>query len=193
MIRTARHLLLAMLVLVVTACAGAEEPTIESGALQASPQQITSDDDDAAATEDGSSEAKDDTASPSPAPADDATTEPTEERTPRTFEEACAGREDEAFIEVLTPLEDSTVGDPITVTGCGNTFEANYIYRLEDADGTVLVEDFGTMTCGNGCVGEFTFEVTAGTTGDVLLVVFETSAEDGSPQSVVEVPLTVEA
>ena len=189
MIRIVPTALLATLVLALTACAGTDEPAIESGALDASPDAAASDgatdEDTGAGAEDGG------TTDSSPSPGTSPTAAVTDEPTPPTFDEVCAGRDDEAFIEVLTPLPGSTVSDPITVTGCGNTFEANYQYRLEAADGTVLVEDFGTMSCGNGCVGEFTFDVTAGTSGDVVLVVFETSAEDGSPQWVVEVPLTV--
>lgn len=179
MIRALQCSLITLLLLVVTGCAASEQPAIESGELQAEPQEVTD--------EEGAS----DEASPSPDPEPSPTTAPVDEPAPPTFDEVCAGRDDEAFIEVLTPLPGSTVEDPITVTGCGNTFEATYQYRLEAADGTVLVEDFGTMSCGNGCVGEFDVDMTAGTTGDVLLVVFETSAEDGSPQNVVEVPLTV--
>ena len=186
MIRTVKLPLLALLLVVLAACAGTDDPAIESGDLQAEPQDVTVED----AGDTGDGEAAQ-VASPSPDPEPSPTAASGDEPTPPTFDEVCAGRDDEAFIEVLTPLADSTVEDPITVTGCGNTFEANYQYRLESGDGTVLVEDFGTMTCGNGCVGEFQFEVAAGTTGEVLLVVFETSAEDGSPQNVVEVPLTV--
>lgn len=188
MIRIVKLPLLVLLLLAVTACAGTDEPAIESGDLQAEPQDVTSDDDEEEGGT-GDTEPADEASpvpDPDPSPTDTAVDEPAP-----TFDEVCAGRDDEAFIEVLTPMTDSTVEDPITVTGCGNTFEANYQYRLESSDGTVLVEDFGTMTCGNGCVGEFEFEVSAGTTGDVVLVVFETSAQDGSPQNVVEVPLTV--
>lgn len=187
MIRIVPTALVAILGLALAGCAGTEEPTIESGALDASPQTVAEEqvDEEPAVVE---SEAA---PSPDPAPSP-AATEPSPAASPvPTFDEVCAGREDEAFIEVLTPIEGATVSDPITVTGCGNTFEATYQYRLETADGTVLVEDFGTMSCGSGCVGEFTFDVTAGTTGDVVLVLFETSMEDGSRQSVVEVSLTV--
>jgi hypothetical protein len=129
--------------------------------------------------------------SPDPSATPSPTATPTEQEAP-TFEEACAGRDNEAFIEVLTPRPDATVGQAFTVTGCGNTFEANYQYRVELSDGTTAAEGFGTMSCGNGCVGEFEQEVTVDATGPVTLVLFESSPEDGSEESVVEVPLTVE-
>ena len=169
--------LLAALAVVLVGCGGGATP--ETAPPEAQESVVPVDDDEP-------SEDPEDSPEPSPEPSEEAT----EEAAP-TFEEACAGREDEAFIEVLTPQPGATVTDPFTVTGCGNTFEANYLYRLETEDGTVLVEDFGTMSCGTGCVGEFEFELEAGTTGPVLLTVYETSAKDGSPQHVVEVPLTI--
>jgi hypothetical protein len=58
-----------------------------------------------------------------------------------------------------------------------------------DADGNVIDENFVTATSGTGTRGTFEF-----TTGDVedaaTLVVFETSAEDGSRIREVEIPLT---
>lgn len=178
------------LLLVVSACSGAtDDPVISDADVQATPSSAVTVEPtpdpgpspDAVASPDASS------------PAAEATeaTAPTDEASPRTFEEACAGRDDEAFIEVLTPMPGDNVGDPFTITGCGNTFEANVVYRVEDADGATLVEDFTTMTCGNGCVGEFTVDVEVGAVGEVLLVVYEPSAEDGSEQHVVEVPLTI--
>lgn len=104
----------------------------------------------------------------------------------------CSVTADEARIEVLAPAAGATVSSPFTVVGCGNTFEASYEWRLEDAGGTAVVDGFGTMSCGSGCVGDFEQQVETPITGDVTLVVFETSAEDGSEQLVVEVPLTLE-
>lgn len=146
------------------------------------------------------------TTAPSPttpaedAPADEESVEPATDDEPvepdtadaaPTRAEVCDGREDEAFIAVLSPVAGAAVTSPFTVTGCGNTFEANYVWRLEQADGTVLADGFGTMTCGNGCVGDFELEVTAEGSGDVTLVLFEESAEDGEPTNVVEVALTL--
>lgn len=183
MTRTSLLALLTVLATVLTACGGTDEPAVDAPDLQASAAPVADDE-----TSDEDTPDDEATSDPSPEPDDEAS----DEAAPPTFEEVCSGRDDEAFIEVLQPRPGAVVTDPVTVTGCGNTFEANYLYRLETADGTVLVEDFGTMTCGNGCVGEFTFEVEAGTTGEVLLTVYETSAQDGSPQNLVEVPLTIE-
>ena len=172
------------LALGLTACGGTDEPTVADQDLQATPQGVA---------EEEPSEAPSPTEDPAPEETgtDDATEEPTPE--PPTFEEACAGREDEAFIEVLTPQPDAEVGQTFTFTGCGNTFEAGYVYRVEGADGEVLADGHGMMGCGTGCVGEFEQEITVDATGPITLVVFEESPEDGSEQHVVEVPLEVAA
>ncbi len=180
MTRPALLVLLLAVATVLAGCGGSGSPTDDQQEVQASVAPVDGEDEETAAP------------SPTDEPSDEPTEEASDEPEPPTFDEVCAGREDEAFIEVLTPLPGTTVTDPVTVTGCGNTFEANYLYRVEAADGTVLVEDFGTMSCGNGCVGEFTVDIEVGATGDVLLTVYEASAKDGSPQHVVEVPLTVE-
>ncbi len=122
--------------------------------------------------------------------------EPTVDETPaaapeRDASEVCDGRETEAFIEVLTPTDGTVVSSPFTVTGCGNTFEASYSWRVVLADGTVVDEGFGTMTCGSGCVGTFTEELTVTGSGPATLVVYENSAEDGSEVNVTEVQIVL--
>jgi hypothetical protein len=80
------------------------------------------------------------------------------------------------------------VSAPFTVTGTANTFEANFLYELLDANGAVVDEDFVTATSGTGTRG--TFEFTTADAGDVaVLVVFEESAEDGSRMREVRIPL----
>lgn len=186
MSRLLRPFLAATLLAVsLAACGGDEEP---APVLAASPTEAASE----PTPEPTPSPSVTAAPSPSPEPTPTATAAPTVEPSPPpTFDDVCAGRDDEAFIEVLTPPADVTVGDPFTVEGCGNTFEANVVYEVVAADGTTLAEGFDTMTCGNGCVGEFSIEVTVGATGPVTLRVFEVSAEDGSEQSLVEVPLTI--
>jgi hypothetical protein len=91
---------------------------------------------------------------------------------------------------VESPLPFEEVTGPISAGGTANTFEANFQYEVLDADGDVIDENFVTATSGTGTRGTFEF-----TTADVedaatTLVVFETSAEDGSRIHEVEIPLT---
>ena len=91
---------------------------------------------------------------------------------------------------VESPLPFEEVTSPITATGTANTFEANFQYELQDADRNVVDENFVTATSGTGTRG--TFEFTTAEVYDVAaLVVFESSAEDGSRMNEVEIPLTV--
>jgi len=167
--------------LLLAACsADAVTPTVNDDQLGATAEPVEVDD-------------------PSPTPTSEASLTSSEEASPTpdeaspapTFEDVCAGREDEAFIEVLTPAPATEVAQTFTVTGCGNTFEATYLYRVVLDDGTVAAEGFGTMSCGTGCVGEFEQEISIEATGEVTLVLFESSAEDGSEVNVVETTLTV--
>ncbi len=89
---------------------------------------------------------------------------------------------------VESPLPFAEVTAPITATGTANTFEANFQYELLDADGNVVDENFVTATSGTGTRGTFEF-TTADVEGVATLVVFETSAEDGSRIREVEIPL----
>ena len=90
---------------------------------------------------------------------------------------------------VESPLPFEEVSSPITAAGTANTFEANFEYELVDADGTVIDKNFVTATSGTGTRG--TFEFTTADVDDVAaLIVFETSAEDGSRMREVRIPLT---
>lgn len=89
---------------------------------------------------------------------------------------------------VESPLPFEEVSSPITAVGTANTFEANFQYELLDADGDIVDENFVTATSGTGTRG--TFEFTTAEFDDVAtLVVFESSAEDGSRIHEVEIPL----
>ena len=89
---------------------------------------------------------------------------------------------------VESPLPFEEVTSPLRATGTANTFEANFQYELLDADGEVVDENFVTATSGTGTRG--TFDFTTGEFDEIsALVVFETSAEDGSRMREVEIPL----
>ncbi|MFT4744656.1 MAG: hypothetical protein ACI9AD_000501 [Nitriliruptoraceae bacterium] len=105
--------------------------------------------------------------------------------------EVCVGREDEAFIVLLAPADSADVGTSFTLEGCGNTFEATWLWRVTLADDTVAGEGFGTMSCGSGCVGTFAEEVAVIGSGAAVLRVWESSPEDGSELHVTEVAITI--
>jgi hypothetical protein len=93
-------------------------------------------------------------------------------------------------ILVERPAPNDVVTSPLRLTGSANTFEANLQYELLDADGARLAEGFTTATCGTGCRGTFAVDVFVDApAGPGTLVVFESSAEDGSRINVVEIPV----
>jgi hypothetical protein len=97
----------------------------------------------------------------------------------------------EPAIVVRTPAPGDELRSPITVSGTANVFEATVAIRLLDADGLELAATFTTAACGSGCRGSFVAEVAffveARQSGSI--VVFEPSAEDGSPLHAVTIPV----
>ena len=94
-------------------------------------------------------------------------------------------------ILVVQPTAGETVTSPLRVTGNANTFEATFEYDLKDANGKVLSHNFEMATSGSGERGTFDFTVpfTVDALQDGTLVVFESSAEDGSRIHIREIPL----
>jgi germination protein M len=95
-------------------------------------------------------------------------------------------------ILVESPLAFEAVASPLRVTGTANTFEANFQYEVTDTDGRIVDEHFVTATSGSGERGTFDFTTQPYTVpfdGFGALIVFETSAEDGSRINLVEIPL----
>lgn len=89
---------------------------------------------------------------------------------------------------VESPLAFSGVSAPIRATGTANTFEATFEYEVKDSSGKVVDAHFVTATSGTGTRGTFDF-TTKAVADPATLVVFETSAEDGSRRNEVEIPL----
>jgi hypothetical protein len=89
---------------------------------------------------------------------------------------------------VESPLPFEEVSSPLRSTGTANTFEATFEYELLDGEGDVVAKDFVTATSGTGTRG--TFDFTTDEFDEVAtLVVYESSAEDGSRIHEVEIPL----
>jgi hypothetical protein len=97
------------------------------------------------------------------------------------------------FIVVESPKPGDEVANPFTVTGFADVFEANVNIVVRDENGDVLEETFTTATCGSGCWGDFSeavaFEVDERQTGRIDVLTY--SAEDGSEQNVVSIPVVL--
>jgi hypothetical protein len=95
-------------------------------------------------------------------------------------------------ILVESPLPGDTVTSPIRLRGTANVFEATVSIDVTDEMGKVVLRTFTTATSGTGTRGTFdTTLALPGRNGRVTVVAYESSAEDGRPLHVVEVPLTL--
>ena len=85
------------------------------------------------------------------------------------------------------------VSSPLRLTGTSNTFEATFNYEIVDPAGIIVAEGFGTATAGSGTWGTFDvtvpFEIARPGVGAVI--VFESSAKDGSRINLVEIPVNM--
>lgn len=91
------------------------------------------------------------------------------------------------------PVWGATLHSPFQLSGLADVFEAQFRFRLLDADGRSLADGQLTASCGTGCLGRFgvpvQFNVPKQATGH--LQVFDLSEVDGSPQDVVDYPVTL--
>lgn len=103
------------------------------------------------------------------------------------------GREDYiddlALIFLTEPI--SEVEHVYIVAGRANTYEAVFSVQVIDENGELVHEEFAQASCGTGCWGEFgvgvASEVIEPGRSSIRLLTY--SAEDGSPQDVITVPI----
>lgn len=96
-------------------------------------------------------------------------------------------------IFVDDPAWGSTLQSPFQLAGLSDVFEAQFGFRLLDADGRSLASGQLKASCGTGCLGTYEvsvpFNVAASTAG--RLQVFDLSEQDGSMQDLVDYPVTL--
>ena len=94
-------------------------------------------------------------------------------------------------IFVDRPAYGAAIGNPATVSGVANVFEAQFRIRLLDATGGVLVDSPVMASCGTGCWGTFsaTLPYTVQTPQWGTLRVYDNSPKDGAPENVVDYPV----
>jgi hypothetical protein len=181
--------LFAVLAVTLAAC-GEGEPELEVTTPVEEPA------DDADATDDGDDRDDEDDTATDDVEEDAAGEGPQPD--PEALADPCAahqGRETDAFLDLVAPVQDQQVTDEVTIVGCSNVHEATVSWRLLDGDGRSLDEGFTTAECGSGCVGAFeeTIELddTATTEPYLELQVFWVDAADGSDRDLTEVGLVV--
>lgn len=98
-------------------------------------------------------------------------------------------------IVVLSPYPGQELTPPIPMHGIANVFEATVSYRVRDDSGKIVDEGFVTATCGTGCYGTFAkaIQLDVDLPAEVVLEVFESSAEDGRPLHMQRIPLSLTA
>jgi hypothetical protein len=96
-------------------------------------------------------------------------------------------------IVVRTPRPGDELVSPLRIAGSADVFEATVSIRLLDANGQELAATFATATCGSGCRGRFSAELSFFTPERQLgaIEVFESSAEDGSALHLVSIPVVL--
>jgi germination protein M len=94
-------------------------------------------------------------------------------------------------ILVESPAPWQQVSSPLRMTGMSNTFEATLHYEIVDQAGLIVEEGFATATSGTGTWGTFDVTIPFDITREGIgaLIVFESSAKDGSRINLVEIPL----
>jgi hypothetical protein len=94
-------------------------------------------------------------------------------------------------ILVESPAPWQQVSSPLRMTGMSNTFEATLNYEIVDQAGLIVEEGFATATAGTGTWGTFDVTIPFDVTREGIgaLIVFESSAKDGSRINLVEIPL----
>lgn len=101
----------------------------------------------------------------------------------------------EPAIMVTSPGSGDEVSSPVSIEGNADVFEATVSIAILDSAGKPIVRTFTTASCGTGCRGTFSKAVpfTVDTTQPGTIRVYESSAEDGKPINVVDIPVTLVA
>jgi spore germination protein GerM len=95
-------------------------------------------------------------------------------------------------ITVAKPASDSSVTSPVTVAGTANVFEANVSVEVLNANGDVVGKTFTTASCGTGCRGTYSVQVSfkaAKAQSGTIVVHDDDAAGTGTPPHEVRVPV----
>jgi germination protein M len=97
-------------------------------------------------------------------------------------------------ILVVDPQIGERVDNPVFVQGSANVFEANVTVEIVDASGKVLRSAYTTATCGTGCRGTFSIELTYDVPSDthgLIVVSDDDAAGTGTSPHEVRIPVVL--
>lgn len=96
---------------------------------------------------------------------------------------------------VTSPMSGDQISSPVRIQGNADVFEATVSLDILDSSGKPIVRTFTTATCGTGCRGTFSKAVrfSVDTTQPGTIRVYESSAKDGKPINVVDIPVILVA
>ena len=96
-------------------------------------------------------------------------------------------------IIVGNPVIGEQVTGPVTVSGTADVFEALVSVRILDSAGGEIARTFTTASCGTGCRGDYSVAVsyTVPKAEPGTIEIFESSARDGQPINVQQIPVTL--
>ena len=96
-------------------------------------------------------------------------------------------------IIVGNPVIGEQVTGPVTVSGTADVFEAVVSVRILDSAGGEIARTFTTASCGTGCRGDYSVAVsyTVPKAEPGTIEIFESSARDGQPINVQQIPVTL--
>ena len=98
---------------------------------------------------------------------------------------------DPIVVEMPTLTQASEgVQSPVRIAGTADVYEGTVSVLIKDDAGNVLAEEFTTATCGSGCRGDFSLDVSFAVEAPVfgVIEVYSESAETGEPMHLVEIP-----
>jgi hypothetical protein len=98
-------------------------------------------------------------------------------------------------IVVLSPPFGEQISSPVTVSGTADVFEAVVSIRILDENDDVIAHTTTMATCGSGCRGRYTKDVSYSVDHDQpgYVMVFEVSEENGLPIDPVKIRVTLTA
>jgi germination protein M len=94
-------------------------------------------------------------------------------------------------ILVQRPVPGQAIDRSLDVSGLANVFEGTVTIEVIDEGGDVVASGFGTGAMGEWLPFDATLTIPEDVDGELVVRSFEESAEDGSRQKVIEVPVTL--